>query len=182
VWLEKAMAGTQRVHLLPATLVVDARGHPIPATAVRARDSATAWAVVRPDATILAVALTVAPSRASAAPTSGGAEREASEGVVLHRSGSMVEMLTSQGIQRSVVMTPATTVTRGGAVVMLASLSPYDVLRIEGPLNSDGSVVATRIDIAFSAASAAQVAGAVEESVAGLNGFVVEGTMVATSA
>ena len=182
VWLETAVTGTQLIHLLPATVVVNARGAPIPATAVRIRDSLTAWAVVRPDAAILAVSLAVAPAQASpVAALPSGAEPE-SEGVVLGRSGSMIEVLTSRGIQRSVVVTPATTVSSGGALVPLTSLSPYDVLKIDGPLNSDGSLVALRITVEFSAASAAQVAGSVEQSAPGLNGFVVEGTMIAASA
>jgi hypothetical protein len=182
-WQEKTATGTQRLHLLPATLVVDAHGQPIPATAVRARDSAIAWGVVRPDGAILAVTLAVAAARASAAAGApSGAARAAPEGVVLRRSESMMQILTSQGIPRSVVVTPATVVSSAGAAIPITGLSPYDVVEVDGPLNSDGSLAATRIDVAFNAASAAQVAGPVEQSIGDLHGFVVAGTMIATSA
>ncbi len=182
-WRQKAITGTRLLHLLPSTLLVDAGGHTIPATAVRVKDPAAAWAVVRPDATILAITLAIAAPRAPAAAlTRSSDEHTGREGVVLRLSGSMIEVLMAQGIQRSVVVTPATAVWSGGAEVSVAALSSYDVVGIEGLVNSDGSLVATRINIAFSAASAAQVAGPVEQSVPEISGLVVDGTMIATSA
>ena len=183
-WRQKALTGTHLLHLLPSTLLVDATGHTIPAAAVRARDPAAAWAVMRPDAAILAITLAIATVRApAAAPLTGSSDEHAArEGVVLRLSSSMIEVLMAQGIERSVVVTPATAVWSGGAEVSGAALSSYDVVRIEGLVNSDGSLVATRITIAFSAASAAQVVGPVEKSVPEVGGLVVDGTMIATSA
>jgi hypothetical protein len=182
-WRQKAIAGTQLFHLLPSTVLVDAGGHTIPAAAVRVKDPAAAWAVMRPDTTVHAITLAIAAPRApAAAMTVSSDEHAPREGVILRLSSSMIEVLLAPGIERSVVVTPATAVWSGGTEVSGTALSSYDVVRIEGLVNSDGSLVATRIAIAFSAASAAQVVGLVEQSLPEIGGLVVDGTMIATSA
>jgi hypothetical protein len=176
-WRPKTLAGTRVVHLLPATLLVDSAGDPITAAEVRTGDPSTVWAVVQPDATILALTLQVAAPRLqamrSAAPSAGSA------GVILERSGSMLDLLTPAGTRRSVVMTAATAIQSGGRPA--PAVGPYDILRIEGPINSDGSIAATRIDVEFAASSAAQVSGPVEWSATEVGGVVVDGTMIVTS-
>lgn len=183
VWRQKALGGTHIVYLLPATLLVDSGRRPIPAAAIRPGDTTALWAAVRPDAAILALTLQLTPPRpqtARSAPawlTSAGAV-----GVVLERSGSMLNILTPAGTLRSVVMTGVTAISSGGQAALGGAVSPYDILRVDGPVNSDGSIAATRIDVEFSAASAAQVSGPIEWSVNELGGLVVGGTMIATSA
>lgn len=185
-WRPQTLAGTRVVHLLPATVLIDAARHPISAAEMRTGDPSTVWAVVRPDATILALALQVTsfarlqavrpdPYAAPGAATAG------TVGVVLERSGSMMDMLTPAGTRRSVVMTAATAIGSGGLPVSGLALAPYDILRIEGPVNSDGSIAATRIDVQFAASSAAQVSGPVDRSLNELGGLVVGETMIATS-
>ncbi len=182
VWQQKAVSGTYLIYLLPACLIVDAGDHPLPITALRAKDLAGVWAVMRPDATILAVTLAIASPRAFAMTATPSRGERAAEGVVLRRSGSTLDLLTTQGTTRSVVVTASTLVQKNGAPVPDAAVSAYDVLKIEGPVNSDGSLVATQIDVEFSAASAAQVSGPVEQSVAGIPGLIVDGTMIVASA
>jgi len=187
LWQQKSLAGSHPITLLPATLVVDADSHPMPVGAVRAKDSATVWGAVRPDAAILAVTLAVtqavAPGQASPIGAATlGAEHQAVEGVVLRRSNSTLDLLTDQGNRRSVVITAATAVRANGAAASAASLAPYDLVRVQGPVNSDGSLVATQIAVDFTASAAAQVSGPVERRVAAVGGLIVEATMIATSA
>jgi Domain of unknown function (DUF5666) len=181
-WRQRVLTGTRAVRLLPATLLADAAHRPITAADMRAGDLATVWGVVQPDETILALALHVSsprfPQAAWRGPTglSGGPV-----GVVLDRSGSVLDMLTAAGTRRSVVMTAATSIRSGGQPAPAPGPAPYDILRIEGPVNSDGSIAATRIDVEFAASSAAQVSGPVEWSEAEIGGLVVGGTMIVTS-
>ncbi len=185
-WRSQTFSGTRVVYLLPSTLFIDAARHPLSAAKVRTGDASTVWAVVRPDATILALALQVTSlARFQAVRTdpyaAPGAATTGTVGVVLERSGSMLDMLTPAGTRRSVVMTAATAIGSGGPPVAGSALAPYDILRIEGPVNSDGSIAATRIDVQFAASSAAQVSGPVERSLNDLGGLVVGQTMIATS-
>jgi hypothetical protein len=185
-WRSQAFAGTRVVQLLPATVLIDAARNPLSASEVRTGVPSTIWAVVRPDGTILALALQVTslarvqsvktdPSAAPGAATAG------TVGVVLERSGSMLDMLTPAGTRRSIVITAATAIGSGGPPVAGSALAPFDILRIEGPVNSDGSIAATRIDVQFATSSAAQVSGPVERSLNDLGGLVVGETMIATS-
>lgn len=182
VWRQKALGGTHVVYLLPATLLVDAGLRPIPAAAVRPGDTTALWAAVRPDAAILALTLQVTPSRPQTVSAPAWLTSAGAVGVVLERSGSMLQILTPAGTLRSVVMTGVTAISSGGQEAPGGAVSPYDILRVEGPVNSDGSIAATRIDVEFTTASAAQVSGPVEWSVNDLGGLVVGGTMITTSA
>jgi len=180
-WRESVFTGTRTVRLLALTLILDAGARPMPLASIRPRAPVMVWGVARPDAVVLALAVEVASphvaaSGAAASTTTGRT------GVVLARSGSTLEVLSDTGGHRAVVMTAATTVWIGGRPGSETTVTPYDVLGIEGPVNSDGSLVATRIDVEFSAPDAAQVSGPVQRSIIGLGGLVVAGTMVSTSA
>jgi hypothetical protein len=179
-WHQEALTGTRTIRLLTATLILDAGAHTIPLAAVRAGEPAMLWAVARPDAQMLGLIVEVASPQVTAAAVTPGPVSRA--GVVVGRSGSTVDLLTSAGSRRSIVMTTATVVRINGLTVPPAAVAPYDILQVAGPLNSDGSLVATRIDISFSAPDAAQVSGPVEQLVSGLGGLVVAETMVSTSA
>jgi hypothetical protein len=181
-WRRTTIGGTRMVHLLPATLFIDAGTHPLAEAAMRPGTPAAVWAVVRPDAAILALTLEVA-SRGPGSQVGPRVEEGAGAvGVVTRRLGSTLTLVTDSGARRSIVLTAATVVRRGEQPVPVAGLGPYDVLRIDGLVNSDGSLVATRVDVEFTAASAAQVSGPVELNVSGLGGLVVAGTLVCTSA
>ncbi|HLJ62008.1 MAG TPA: DUF5666 domain-containing protein [bacterium] len=179
-WHQVALTGTRTIRLLGATLILDAGAHAIPLAAVRAGEPAMLWAVARPDAQMLGLIVEVASPQVTAAAVTPGPISRA--GVVVGRSGSTVDVLTSVGSRRSIVMTTATVVRVNGLTVPPGTVAPYDILQVAGPLNSDGSLVATRIDVTFSAPDAAQVSGPVEQLVSGLGGLVVADTMISTSA
>jgi hypothetical protein len=181
-WSLRTLSGTHQVRLLPATLVLDSGERPATPASVRAGVPVAVWAAVRPDAVILA--LTVKLTSPPAAPASAHADVEgpAASGVVLRRSGPMLTLLTDSGVRRSVVLTAATGVRDHGQSLAVSTLAPFDVLRVDGVVNSDGSLAATRCVVEFSASSAIQVSGPVELNVAELGGFVVGGTLVSTSA
>jgi len=183
-WQQKPLGGTHPVRLLPTTLVLDADAHPVAPAAVRTGAPVSLWAAVRPDAAILALILQITSPRprSAAAPRPDDSPAASAPGVVVQRSGPVLTMLTPTGAKRNVVLTAATTVRLGGRSGAVAAIAPYDVLRVEGPVNSDGSLAATRIDVEFGAATAAQISGPVEESLSGLGGLVVAGTMIATFA
>ncbi|HYM71235.1 MAG TPA: DUF5666 domain-containing protein [bacterium] len=179
-WHQEALTGTRTIRLLGATLILDAGAHAIPLAMVRSGEPAMLWAVARPDAQMLGLIVEVASPQVTAAAATPGPVSRA--GVVVGRSGSTVDLLTSAGSRRSIVMTTTTVVRVNGQAVPPAAVAPYDILQVAGPLNSDGSLVATRIDINFSAPDAAQVSGPVEELISGLGGLVVAETMISTSA
>jgi hypothetical protein len=94
----------------------------------------------------------------------------------------MLEVLTVQGARRSIIVTGATAVRNAsGAIVPATSIAPYDVVRIEGTVNSDGSVAATRIEVEMEAAGASQVSGSMDLVVSEVEGLVVGGVMVPIS-
>jgi len=179
-WRDSVFTGTRTARLLALTLILDAGGHPMPLASVRPRVPVMVWGVARPDAAVLALAVEVASPQFGAAGAAAGTPSQT--GIVVARSGSTLEMLSDTGGHHVVVMTAATTVWVGGRPGSATAVSPYDVLQIDGPVNSDGSLVATRIDVEFSAPDAAQVSGPIEQSIVGLGGVVVAGTMVSTSA
>lgn len=182
-WRQNAMSGSHQVRLLPVTLVLDAESRAIAPASLRAGEPVSLWAVVASDSSILALILlaTSPRPRVATAPRADQAV-PAATGVVLQRSGQTLALLTSSGARRSIVITAATLVRAGGRALDAASLVPYDVLRVDGVLNSDGSVAATRIDVQFAAASSAYVGGQVEEQVRELGALVVDGTMICMSA
>ena len=99
---------------------------------------------------------------------------------MLGRSGGMLELLTLQGIRRSVIVTGVTAVVSAtGGPIPASAIGPYDVLKVDGTVNSDGSVAATRIDVDVEAAVAPRVSGTVDEVVGDVDSLVVGGVMVA---
>lgn len=184
-WRQKTLSGTHVVRLLPATLLIDADAHPVAPATLHAGEPASVWAAVRPDASILALTLQMTsprPRAVIAGPRAGEGSAGGTAGVVIQRSGQVLTLLTPAGARRNVIITAATTVRSRGQPAKEAVLAPYDVLRVDGLVNSDGSLAATRIDVEFAAGSAAQVSGPVEQHVSGLGGLVVGGTMVCTFA
>lgn len=182
VWRKSTLNGAHPIRFLPVTLFLDTDARPVAPATLRSGEPASVWAAVRPDATIFALTLQVTSPRprvATAAPRADDAA--GTTGVVIQRTGQTLTLLTPLGARRNVVITAATAVRKGGQPAKEADLVPYAVVRIAGPVNSDGSLAATRIDIDFAAASA-QVSGPVEEQVSGLGGLVVGGTMVCASA
>ncbi len=178
-WRSMPVSGTHAVHLLPATLLIDADARPLLPGVVRAGFPAVLWAVVRPDAAILALTLQITSPRPHPRPAPRADEPAGASGVVIRRSGSTLTLLTASGARRSVVLTAATTVQHGTDP---GALGPYDVLRVEGPVNSDGSLAATRITVEFASAPSAQVSGPVEMNAGGVGGLVVGGALVCTTA
>ncbi len=182
-WRQGTMSGSRPVRLLPMTLLLDAESHPIALAGLHAGESASLWAVVGVDSSIRALTLQITSPRPRVAASPRADEpAPAATGVVIQRSGQTLVLLTSSGARRSVVTTPATLVRSSGRPLRPEALALYDVLRVTGVMNSDGSVAATRIDVDFATASGATVAGPVQEQVSGLGGLVVDGTMVCTSA
>src|SRR5262249_36093857 len=101
-------------------------------------------------------------------------------GAVMHATVSMLELLTGQGAPRKVIVTSATTIRNAsGAVVRGAAISPYDIVRVEGTVNSDGSVAATRVEVEMEAATTAQVSGSVDQAFEEIGGLVMGGVAVA---
>lgn len=172
-------AGPQIVHLVPATVLSDAGGEPATISAIRIGAPAMVWGAVRPDASVFALKVVLAPPPARPAPATSLAAPSPLWGAVVRRSRGALELLTRQGTRRSVILTAATTVRSAtGSPVPPSGIEPYDVLRVEGTVNSDGSIVATRIDVEVRAASAAQVSGAVEQVLGEVEGLMVGGVMV----
>jgi hypothetical protein len=182
-WRPGTMIGSHLVHLLPVTLLLDGESRAIPMASLRAGEPASVWAVVGVDSSLRALTLRITPSRPGVAvPPRAEETAPAAAGVVLKRSGQVFTLLTSSGASRNVVLTQATVVRIGGSLGKPESIAPYDVIRVGGTVNSDGSVAATRIDVDFAMTSGVTVAGPVEEQVSALGGLVVQGTMVCTYA
>jgi len=179
-WRRDTLTGTRRVRLLGASVIVDASGRVVPIAGVRPGAPAILWAVAQPDGEVVCLTVEIASPRVAMATAPPGPVSRT--GVVLGRSGSTVDLLTSAGTRRSIILTGATVVRLNGQAVPAGTVAPYDILRVGGPLNSDGSLAATLIDIEFSAPDAARISGPVEEVVTGLGGLVVAQTMVATTA
>lgn len=178
-WRSQPAAGTQVVHLVPATVISDTGGEPATISAIRTGAPAMVWGAVRPDASVFGLKVVVAPPSTRPSPALSVAAPSALSGAVLRRSGGMLELLTRQGTRRSVLVTGATTVRDAtGGAVPTSAIGPYDVLRVEGTVNSDGSIAATYIEVDMDAAAAPQVSGAVEQVFGEVEGLVVGGVMV----
>lgn len=178
-WRRQAVTGPQVVHLLPFTVIAEPSAEPAAIAAIRPGAPATVWGVVRPDASVLGLKVLMTSTGPRASPAQMvGAPRGVS-GAVLHRAGGMLEVLTTQGARRSIIVTGATAVRNAsGEGVPATTIAPYDVVRVEGTVNSDGSVAATRIDVEMEAAAASQVSGAVDLVFGEVEGLVVGGVMV----
>lgn len=181
-WSQRTLSGTHPVRLLPATLVLNSGEHPVAPASVRAGAPVAVWAAVRPDAVILALTVKLTSPPAVPAGAHADADGPATSGVVLRRSGPMLTLLTDSGVARSVILTAATGVRDHGQSIAASALAPYDVLRVDGVVNSDGSLAATRCVVEFSASSAIQVSGPIELNVSELGGLVVGGALISTSA
>jgi hypothetical protein len=178
-WRSQPARGTQVVHLVPATVISDAGDEPATISAIRTGAPATVWGAVRPDSSVFGLKVVMAPSSTRSFTARSTGAPYALVGTVLGRSGGTIELLTPQGIRRSVIATGATTVQSAtGSTVPLSAIDRYDVVRVEGTVNSDGSVAAIRIDVDLEAADAAQVSGAVDQVFGEVEGLVVGGVMV----
>jgi Domain of unknown function (DUF5666) len=174
VWRRAAVAGVQVVHILPSTLISGAGG-PAAISEIRPGTPVKVWAAVHGDSGMVAlkVALTAA-YRPSAA-----AQSAAVSGVVLRRSATMIQILTPEGAPRGIIVTSATALhDAAGRQVAPPAIGPYDVVRVEGAVNSDGSVAATRIDLDMQASQVPQVSGSVGRLLPVIEGLVVGGVMV----
>ncbi len=182
-WRRQVVTGPQVVHVLPATVISDAGDEPQSLAAIHAGAPVTVWGVVRPDAAVLGLKVLMTPSSTRPLPplvrTAGS---YGMSGAVLHWSGGMLEVMTAQGARRSLIVTGATTVRNAlGKAVTASAVAPYDVIKVDGIVNSDGSVAATRIDVDFAAAGASQVSGPVDQLFGDVVGLVVGGVMVPIS-
>jgi len=178
-WRRQPAAGNQVVHLVAASVLSDAGGEPATIAAIRIGAPAMVWGAVRPDALVFGLKVVLALQPARPSPAASQAVPSALWGAVLHSSGGALELLTRQGTRRGVILTGATVVRDAtGSAVPPSRIAPYDVLRVQGTVNSDGSIAATRIDVEVRAASAAQVSGAVEQVLGEVEGLVVGGVMV----
>jgi len=177
-WRHEAVTGTQVVHLLSETVLVDADRGPVPIATIRPGTPLLTWGVVRPDASTFG--LTVVMPRLHARASGASPEPTGVSGVVIRSSGRMLELLNQGGVQKSVIVTGTTAVhaAAGGAA---PGISPDDLVNVEGTINSDGSVSATRIDVTLAVATAAQVSGGVAQRLDDVEGLVVTGVPVAVS-
>jgi Domain of unknown function (DUF5666) len=180
-WRSQAVMGSQVVHILPSTVIADTANQPATIASIHPGMPATVWAVVKPDASVLGLKLRLGsgsrqlPARPATTETPAGVT-----GAVMHAAMSMLELLTAQGASRKVIVTSATTIRNAsGAVMRGAAIAPYDILRVEGTVNSDGSVAATRVDVEMEAATAAQVSGSVDQAFDDVGGLIMGGVAVA---
>lgn len=179
-WRQTPLTGIRTVRLLPATTLVDATAHALPLAGVRPGAFAILWGVASPNADMAGMILEVAaPSVGSVAALSAAAPQT---GVVVGRAGSALEVLSGAGTRRTIVMTATTEVMAGGRTVAAGSIVPDDIVAVAGPMNSDGSIVATKVTIEFSAPNSARVSGPLEEVLTAVGGLVADGTMISTSA
>jgi hypothetical protein len=181
-WRRQAVTGPQLVHVLPQTVIAGAGAEPVALAAIRSGAPAAVWGVVRPDASVLALKVLMTPAVPRSSPAQSIAAPSGVSGTVLRPGSRVLEVLTVQGARRSIIVTGATVVhNASGATEPVTSVEPYDIVRIEGTINSDGSVAATRIDVEMEAAVASQVSGSVDLVIGEVEGFVVGGVMVPTS-
>jgi len=181
VWRRTPLTGTRTVRLLVATTLLDATAHALPLAAVQPGSAAMMWGVARPDAEMAGITLEVASAPAPAAAALAQSAIVPQTGVVVGLSGSTLVLLSTSA-RRTVVMTATTAVVAAGRQVAPTAIAPDDVVEVVGPMNSDGSIVAMRINVEFSAPDSARVSGPIEETLAALGGLVVDGTMISTSA
>jgi hypothetical protein len=179
-WRRQLVTGAQLVHLLPETVIADGGDEPAPLAAIHPGAPASVWGVVKPDASVLGlkVLMTSAVPRQSPAFSLTTSRPGGMSGAVLRSSGGMLELVSAQGARRSVIVTGATTVRKASGIVTAAMIAPYDVVRVDGAVNADGSVAATRIEVELEAAAAAKVSGPLDQVFQELEGLVVGGVLV----
>ena len=181
-WRTRALNGTHFIRLLPQTVMADGAARPIARDVLRSGDHVAVWGVMSPEDDIMALAMVVstphpAPRPAPPVPVTAGGVG----GVVAGRSGSMLDVLTDTGTRHAVLVTAATQV-RADGLAAVPVIAPFDVVQVDGAVNSDGSVVAARVTVQFLSSQAAQVSGPIEAVRGDVGGLVVGGTMVCTSA
>ena len=178
-WRQQVVTGSQVVHILPSTVIADTGNHPATIAGVHTGMPATIWAVVKPDASLLGLKLRLGsasrqpPGVSTTLGGSGGIT-----GAVAHATVNMLELLTVQGTLRKVIVTSATAVRSASGAARGPAFSPYDVVRVEGTVNSDGSVAATRVDVEMEAAVAPQASGSVDQVFEEIGAFVLGGVAV----
>ena len=178
-WRTRALTGTHLIRLLPQTVMADGAARPIARDVLRSGDHLAVWGVMSPEDDIMALSMVVStphPAPRPAAATAGGVS-----GVVTARSGSTLDLVTDTGTRHAVLVTAATQVRTEGLGAAPA-VAPFDVVQVDGAVNSDGSVVAARVTVQFLSSQAAQISGPIEGVRADVGGLVVAGTMVCTSA
>ena len=181
-WRHEAVIGKQIVHLLPATLLVDAGEWSVSPAAIHIGSPAMVWAVVRADSAVFALKVLMPQlARARGGMASPGTPSAAS-GIVLRHLGPQLDLLTHQGAHRSVIVTGATAARAPSGALPPSSIAVYDLVTVDGTINSDGSIAATRISADMRAASTTRVSGTVEQRLGDVEGLVVGGVMVAVSA
>jgi len=179
-WRRQVVTGSQVVHLLPGTVIADGGDEPATLAAIHPGAPATVWGVVKPDASVLGlkVLVTTAVPRQSPVSSITPSRPGGVSGAVLRSSGGMLELLSAQGARRSIIVTGATTVRKASGIVPAAMIAPYDIVRVEGAVNADGSVAATRIEVELEAGSAVQVASPLDQVFGEVEGLVVGGVMI----
>lgn len=182
-WRRQLVTGSQVVHLLPGTVIADGGDEPATLAAIHPGAPAKVWGVVKPDASVLGLKVLVTPAvpRQSPASSITTSRPGGVSGAVLRSSSGMLELLSAEGARRSIIVTGATAVRKASGIVpaaMSAMIAPYDVVRVEGAVNADGSVAATRIEVELEAAAAAQAASPLDQVFGEVEGLVVGGVMV----
>jgi hypothetical protein len=179
-WRRQVVTGSQVVHLLPGTVIADGGDEPATFAAIHPGAPATVWGVVKPDASVLGLKVLVTTALPRQSPVSSiTPPRPAGvSGAVLRSSGGMLELLSAQGARRSIIVTGATTVRKASGIVPAAMIAPYDIVRVEGAVNADGSVAATRIEVELEAGSAVQVVSPLDQVFGEVEGLVVGGVMI----
>jgi hypothetical protein len=180
-WHTRGLTGRRLIHLLSQTVMIDTAARPIGAEVLRPGDHVAVWGVMTPHDEIMALSMVLTTTRPAAQPQTAAATPGHVSGVVVGRSDSTLDFVTDTGVRHAVVLTGTTQVRAAGAPAAPA-LGPFDVLQIDGAVNSDGSLVASRVSVRFLASQGAQVSGPIESLEGGLDGLVVGETMVCTSA
>lgn len=181
-WRTLPLYGRRFVRVLPQSVMADSASRPIGWDALRSGDHVEIWGVMNPGEEIMALSMVFATPQA-AKPAAGAPAGAAAgvAGVVTGRSGSTIDLVTDTGTRHAVLLTAATLV-RAEGLAAAASVSPFDVVQVDGAVNSDGSVVAAHVVVQFLASQGAQVSGPIEAVRRDVGGLVVGGTMVCTSA
>ena len=181
-WRSRPLYGTHLIHVLAQTVMADSAARPIGWDALRSGDRVAVWGVMSPDEEIMVLSMVVATARPAARPTAPAAGAAGGmAGVVTARSGSMLDVVTDTGTRHAVLLTAATQVRADGPAAASA-VAPFDIVQIDGAVNSDGSVVAAHLSVEFLSSEAAQVSGPIEAVRGDVGGLIVGGTMVCTSA
>ena len=180
-WRHQVVTGTQVVHVLPATVLADAERAPVSIAAIRSGTPVLVWGVVRSDASVHGLKVLMPRLHTPPSPVQATATPSGVSGVVLRVAGGTLELLTLRGARRSVILTGATAVRANGAGYPPTAIAPHDLVNVDGTINSDGSIAATHIDVALTAAGAAQVSGDVAQSLGEVEGLIVGGVLVVVS-